>query len=441
MSAESSKEAAGTNPRRKQSRLKWFYMFAGANTVFMQCTIAGSLFALYMNELGLNPARIGVLISLFPFMQTVSLISTPTVERIGFKRSFLLFYGSRKLTVMAMALAPWILGFWGEGATFCFIAACIILFGLQRSLGETALYPWRKDFIPDHVRGRVGGIANMVSMIAAGTGLYIASLVVEHGGEWGLGNTGAFQLAYVAFPLVGILGVLGMGRLPRAESPATEHGKPFTSRLWQALKDRRLVRFLCGAGIMQGSLPLFAGFMPLFMKHEVGISSGSIVRLTIAQMAGGFAAGYLSGRAADRFGSRPVIITLLIALATMPVFWVWMPLLSGWQLIAGMTVYFLFGAALFGTRIAEMRMMYNTVVPEERKSEYLAIRYSLVGIIAGCIPLFAGQSVNLFSDLEGTLLGVPLTPYTPLFAIAAVAWITAIFLLGGIEEEPATDAN
>lgn len=98
--------------------------------------------------------------------------------------------------------------------------------------------------------------------------------------------------------------------------------------------------------------------------------------------------------------------------------------------------FYLFGAGLFGTRIAEMRLMYNTVVPEERKSEYLAIRYALVGIIAGCMPLAAGQSVSLFEGLKGSVFGLPLTAYTPLFGIVAVAWIAAAFLLGGIREKP-----
>ncbi len=420
--------------KEKKSRLKWFYLFAGANAVFMQCTIAGSIFPLYMSKVGLDPSRIGVLIALFPFMQVMSLIATPVVERIGFKKSFVLFYGSRKFTIMAMGLVPFIVHGWGLSVGFYFTAGCILLFGMQRSLGETALYPWRKDFIPDRIRGHAGGMSNMVAMLAAGMGLLISSLIIQYGKDVGLGGTSPFQLTFLIFASVGLIGVVGTVGLPGGGKVSNEHKDAFLIRLWRALHDSRLLRFLAGAGIMQGSLALFAGFMPLYMKGVVGVSEGNIIRLTIAQMAGGFAMGYASGRAADRYGSRPVMFVLLCAMFLMPVGWSCLPLLGDWALWAGVTIYFLFGGALFGARVAEMRFMFNTVVPEEKKSEYLAIRYALVGVIAGCMPLVAGQSVEIFDWVEGTFLGVPLSPYTPLFCMLMIGWTGAIFLFGSIRE-------
>ena len=416
--------------------LKCFYLLVGANTAFAQCTFGGGMFPLYLKELGLSTQRIGALMGMIPFMQVLSLIATPLVERLGYRRSYLLFYGSRKLTMMAMILSPWILALWGSEALFGFVVGCILLFGVQRALGETAFYPWIKEVLPQQMLGRAQGVANFCGTLAAGLGLALAGWLVNHGQQLGLGHWGGFQLGYLFFVIIGMMGIAAAMRFKGGHAIKRHADQPsFFTRLRLAVHDRRFLTFLIGAGVLQGSNTLFGTFMSLYARDVIGIPIGTIMQLNIASMAGGAASGYFWGHAADRYGSRIILLIVVSMLAVMPLAWLFLPSLPTDAMIpATVLAYFLFGATFFGAMTASMHLMYNTVVPETRKGEYLAIRYAVVGIIAGSLPTLAGQSVGLFEELDGSWHGLPLTSFTPLFIAWAVIMAVTARLFGSIRE-------
>jgi len=441
MSANSTKGDADVNEaavrRSDQIRLlKWYYLLAGANTAFAQCTFGGGMFPLYLKELGLSAQRIGALMGLIPFMQVLALFATPLIERLGYRRSYLLFYGSRKFTIMALILAPWVLSIFGNGALFYFVAGCILLFGVQRALGETAYYPWLKEVVPDSIRGRAQGMANLCGALASGVGFGLAGFFVDYSGDLGLGRFGGFQAGYFFFACVGLVGIASAMRMVGGQ-PVERHPDhpPFLNRLREAARDRRFLMFLVGAGVLQGSATVFGTFMALYARELLGIPSGTVVQMSIATMAGGVTTGYLWGRAADQYGSRRILTILFSLLACMPLAWMGLPLFSAAAMLPVTAVaYFLFGGVFFGAMAASFRLMYNSIIREEKKGEYLAIRYAVVGIIAGSMPTLAGQSVGLFEGVGGSYLGVPLTPFTPLFAILAAVWAGTAWLFGRIGE-------
>ncbi|MFW6133610.1 MAG: MFS transporter, partial [Planctomycetota bacterium] len=325
--------------------------------------------------------------------------------------------------------------------TFAFVAACLVLFGIQRSLGETGFYPWMKEFVPDAVRGRAQGTATVLGSLAAGAGMGLVSWLVGNRDALHLGRFGPFQLAYLVFAGAGLLGVLGTSRLPGGHAPQRARpsagGSGFARRLTASLRDRRFAAFLLATGILQGSMVLFAGLMPLYMNDIVGLAERHVVLLSIAQMGGAVTAGFVCGRAADRYGSRRMLFLLLGAMAMMPALWAALPLLGVARTVAAYAAYLLFGTSLVGANIAAIRMMYNSVVPDAKKTEYLAVRYALVGLVAGTMPLLAGHSVEAFAPLTGKkLLGLPLNPYLPLFACCAVAWVGCAMIFARIHDNP-----
>lgn len=416
--------------------LKWFYLLAGANTAFAQCTFGGGMFPLYLKELGLSPERIGVVVGTIPFMQVLGLVATPLVERLGYRRSYLFFYGSRKFTIMALIAAPWVLSSFGTGGVVVFVTACVLLFGVQRALGETAFYPWLKDVVPEEVRGRATGTANFFGTLAAGVGLALAGLLIGHGDRMGLGHFGGFQVGYGLFACIGLVGIAASMQMAGGGKVRhdTSH-PPFARRLVASFRDRKFLAFLVGAGVLQGSLGVFAAFMSLYCRQELGLASGRIVHLNIATMGGSVLAGYFGGWAADRWGSRPVLTALMVVLAIMPPGWMLLPTVPDrWRVAAVALAYGVFGAAFFAAIVASVRLMYNTIVPDHKKGEYLAIRYAAVGLIAGTMPTLAGKSVGVFADLGGTWHGLPITPFTPLFGALVVTWLATAVLFSRIHD-------
>ena len=91
----------------KLRRLPWAVAASTANSIFNTLVVSGSVFMLFVSELGMSKTQIGFLLSLFPFAQLISLFILPQVARYGYKRTYLTFYGIRKLVAGFLIFAPW----------------------------------------------------------------------------------------------------------------------------------------------------------------------------------------------------------------------------------------------------------------------------------------------------------------------------------------------
>ena len=415
--------------------IKWFYFQTTSNIALINCTLGGALFSLYLGTLGLDAARIGMVVSLFPFMQVLALVSGGLVERMGFRRAFVIFHGARKFFVIALAAAPWVLAMWGPAVAFGFVATCVAVFGILRSLGETAIYPWMKEFIPDECRGRVLGTAVVWSAITTVVGMLLLSGLVHQGAKWGWRPATPFQLAFVVLPLLALCGVMGTTKLPGGHSPSRH--KPlsvFFRGLKRALRDANFRRFLLGDAMIVGISALFVGLMPVYLLTVAAFDSAQILLLGIAQMGGAVCSGYFNGRAVDRLGSRRVLLRILAGFSLMPALWLALPGLGGWSIPAAYLVYFLFGFVYNGAAIAVVRILYNGIVPQKRKTEYLAVRYAVSGALAGFFPLLGGLSVCWMDGLAKH--GV--CSYLPAFLACMLASLGGVIVFRKVGEAGAT---
>ena len=75
----------GTEPTQyeKIRAIPWSLGYDLANTFFVQLTFFGSVFILFLDDLGLSEAQIGLLLSILPFLSLISLFITPPVARVG----------------------------------------------------------------------------------------------------------------------------------------------------------------------------------------------------------------------------------------------------------------------------------------------------------------------------------------------------------------------
>jgi preprotein translocase subunit SecY len=90
----------------KIRRLPWLLAADTLNTMFFSITLTGSVFLLFLDELGLNEGQIGFLLSLIPFCGIVALFVAPTVAHFGYKRVFVTFWGIRKFVISLLLLTP-----------------------------------------------------------------------------------------------------------------------------------------------------------------------------------------------------------------------------------------------------------------------------------------------------------------------------------------------
>ena len=95
--------------------LRWSITLNSANSVFVQFTYFGSAFVLFLDRLGLSKADIGFILSLIPFANLVAIWIAPLAARYGYKRTFIIFFGLRKLVTFFLLLTPWVVAQFGAG--------------------------------------------------------------------------------------------------------------------------------------------------------------------------------------------------------------------------------------------------------------------------------------------------------------------------------------
>ena len=153
--------------------------------MFCALTLFGPVFLLFLDELQLDTAQIGVLLSLFPFCGIVAIFVGPTVTRLGIKRTYLALWGTRKLVTALLLLTPWVIAWYGQETTLYFVGGIVLVFALCRAGGETAFLPWVHECIPNSVRGRVGAWSGMTMTAATLLAMLIASQILKLPGGLG----------------------------------------------------------------------------------------------------------------------------------------------------------------------------------------------------------------------------------------------------------------
>jgi len=394
--------------------LPWSIGADFANTIFCQLTVFGSAFVLFLNELGLGKTHIGFLLSLFPFCGVVALFIAPTVERVGRKRVFLTFWGIRKFVAASLLLTPLVVRQFGPEAAHLFVTCVVLTFAMCRAIGETAYYPWFQEFVPDAVRGKYSAIDNIVVTLGACAAVAVASHVIGH--STGLGR---FMWLIGGGFFFGLLCVWCSSFIPGGAPVEADKTTRF-EELKEALRDRNYRLYLAGLALVTlGSTPL-AAFLPLFLRDQVGLTEGNVVLLSAGTLLGGLLSSYLWGWAADRYGSKPVLLSSLYATMFLPACWLLIPRGGPWSNHIAMGIAVFGGLAGIGAAVSMYRFLFVGVVPAERKTEYMAIYYAWVGLVGGVGPLIAGRALDYSKALSGKLYGLTIDPYTPIFVASVL---------------------
>lgn len=402
----------------KIRRLPWFYAHSGCNAVFSGLTWFGPVFVLFLNELGLPKTRIGIVLSFLPFSGILALFVASTIARLGVKRVFIVCWGVRKGVTACLLLTPWVLDRSGVDGAFYFVLGCMSVFAVLRAIAETGWYPWAQEIVPPAMRGRMYGINNVIGLLATSTALLAASWILD-----ALPGLLRFRVLIGIGVVSGILCVLFAFAIPGG-APGRLRQTAHWQAMREALADRRLVLYLSYTALALVTMQaVFMAFIPLLMKEEVGLPSSRIVLLEVAGSAVGVLSSYAWGWWTDRTGTRPLRLALFL-MGLLPVLWMLLPRQHAVSFIGALAIACVAGATYNGWWITDQRMLYNEIVPEERRTEYLALYYAWIGLVGGCGPLVAGPLLDACADLRGSWGPVTIDPYTPLL-VGSMITITA----------------
>lgn len=388
------KSTVSSEDALKRRGLPWSIGGEAFNTVFVLWTFSGSVFLLYLGELGMPKGQIGVVLSLFPFLGLLALGFAPVAARWGRKRVFVAGYAARKAVMAGLLLLPLVLAAAGRTWALALLFLVVALFAVLRALAETAFYPWVQEFVPNDIRGRYGAVLSVVTATVACFALVTAGWVLGDG--TGLGR---FQMLIGVGCFCGLLGVVCYSRVPGGRPlPRSGEEGSHADRMAQCLRDRSFVAYLGGFGALTIGGAFMTSFLPLYMKEKLALADGTIVWLQAVSMIGGVLSSVAGGWTADRVGSRPVLTPALALSLLIPPAWLLLPrdvshvvLWCGALCLAG-------GLASGAVGIGVGRLLYNSVVPVERSTSYMAVYYAWQGLAGGVAPLLAGGLLSVCAD-------------------------------------------
>jgi hypothetical protein len=182
-----------------------------------------------------------------------------------------------------------------------------------------------------------------------------------------------------------------------------------------------------------------SSFLPLFMVEEVGLSDSYVVQLQNGILIGSLVSVAVWGWLADRYGSMPVMLSGLLMRLFLPVFWLLMPKESPWSLYLALGIAFLQGISNMGWGIGSGRLLFVSIVPPEKKTDYMALYYAWVGVVGGVSQLVGGWMLDYFQDLSGQLLFIELNAYSPLFLMGLALPLFSLYSLRGVARDGAVD--
>jgi HEAT repeat protein/MFS family permease len=415
----------------KIRRLPWSIASNTSNTVFVQYTFFGSAFVLFLNQLQLNNRQVGLLLSMFPFFGLVALFIGPAVGRYGFKRVFLTFYGLRKVVAAFLLLTPWVLSTFGSQAALGFVMVIVIVFALCRATSETALIPWSQEYIPNNIRGKYAALTNIFSRLTGVAAAAVGGYII--GEATGLNG---FMILIAIGVIFGFISVWTATYRPGgASTRGTGAEQASLSDMLKVVRDSNFSRYMVGLGLITlGTVPMIS-FLPLFMREQVGLTAGQVIWLETGSLVGGMVSTYLWGWAADRYGSKPVMMFGVYAKVLLPIGWMLMPHNSFWSIYAALGIAFMQGITDVSWAIGSSRLLYVSVVPPEKKTEYLGFYYAAMGIFGGVSQLIGGWVLDASAGLTGQVSLIEINPHVPLFVAGLIFPVFSLFIFRRVRSD------
>lgn len=411
----------------KLRKLKWQLAGNAFNTICCATSFyGGSMFILFLNELKLDTARIGLLLSMLPFFGITSLLTAPHITRIGFKRTFVGYTFGRLIFVAMLLLAPLMLKLFGTNTAFLMVAIATGCFSLIKAFGETAMAPWQQELIPDMIRGKFGALTAIIQLSVNAATIFIGGLVIGQ-----IAGLTPYMILISCGLGIGLLSGWCYSFMPGGAPIPSYHGSSaHFKQMYEAVtKDRNYGKYIIGMSLVFIGFCVTTTFVPLFMKNEVGLSSKVVIWLDIANFIGGIASSYLWGWAADRYGSKPIMLVGPLSMMTFPFICFFMQRNSTYSVIPAMMVPFIMGAAGMAWNLGLGRYLYVNAMPPEKKTAYTAVYYACLNLAAAIGISASGALLKLTGNFRGSFLGITLDPYTPIFLIGMAITFAGIVVV------------
>jgi MFS family permease len=296
----------------------------------------------------------------------------------------------RKGVLMAISLSwigiPYLV--MGVSHVYWMMLACATLVGMGNNLWHPTAIPWLADRFP-----RRKGLVMSIHGMGGNVGDALAPLVMG-----ALLTTWSWRSVVLMNVLPGIVMALFIlvyvsraaePEMPARKAPKMDGGERLRSLALLA-KNRAFLTLAIGSGFRSMTQSALLTFLPLYLAHEMGYSTGWIGACMFALQAAGFAAAPIAGHLSDSVGRRQVIMSSMAMTAVVILMMV----------LAGGSVWFvalvaLLGFFLFAVRAVLQAWMLDATPPGIGGSA-IGLLFSTQAAGAAIGPVSAGLVADHF---------------------------------------------
>lgn len=398
-------------------------------TVFSGVT-GGVLLTNFLLELGATSVEIGLLASIPMFVNLLQPLGAYISERTTSRHWYGLgvFGVSRLLWIFLLVL----LAHFGDseaGHHYLVMGtvAIVLITHILGCLGSASWFSWMAVLVPRRLRGRYFGIRNSAANFVNLLGVPLIGLGIS---TWKGGPIQGYSIALGLGIVAGLISLMFQFSMadvnPQAPLPENKVRKKQEAResTFKWYKDANFLTFLVYFALWMFTVNLSAPFFNLYLLDNLHLD------VSLVTLYGSLTAGanllmlVLWGKLADRIGNRPILLTVGILAAVIPLFWLgvgvkaidlwlWLPLIH------------LFSGGIWAAIDLCSNNIQMSVAPARSQAVYFAIASAIAGVTGAL-----GTATGGFLAQVTSLGGLP-----GLFALSAVLRLVALLPLLLVNEQ------
>ena len=375
----------------------------------------------------------GVVVALPQMAQLLQLPAAWSTARLGHRRAAVSLICASRLVTLPLAVLPLLhLSVDAGRALLLVVATVAAALGV---LGNNAWVSWMGDLVPRRVRGRYFGRRTALCTLGGAAASGVAGLLLD----WARprGQTGAVLAALQV--AAAVAGLVTTALLMRQHEPVPHlraAPPPFVRSGLRPFRDpsvRGLLRYLLTWNLAVG---LAGSFFSLHMLKNLHMGF-TLVALHGTALAGArVLAAPLWGRAIDRLGARPVMITCSFGISFIPVIWLFVAPGFLWPLALDAIMA---GTLWCGHSLATFALPLS-VTPRLGRSYYVAA-FAVTSGVAFSVATAAGGAVAGLLPSGVTVAGHAFFNLQVVFAASALLRFAAAFTSLRIHEPAAAGVS
>lgn len=428
-----------TNAQRWR-RLPWWYAANMLENLRFALTF-GSVMVLFFDMLGLDKTRIGVLLSLLLFLQVLTPLVVRLVEWVGYKQTYIIFFGIRSLSLTGLLAAPLIFRQIGASGGFAWVLAIMLVYSTSQAIGMAAYGPWTQEIIPPVKRGKVTALNIFLCGLMIVFGTYFAGFWIGR-----FNGIGAFLTLIALAVVVGLASVACYLQVPGGAQPAkSARTAPKWSDMWAALTDKNFFILTTAQSALMFVTFGMASFLQLYQRDYIGIREAQTVYVSMCGWIGILLSVNFWGWAADRFGGKAVLLCGFLGYSILALLWLITPrgfgdvsfyFAAAFQIIGGLLV--------IANNVGVDRYLFLKAMPEDKRTSYYAVWSATTGLASGLGPVVFGLLLDWIKPLDNigrVLKIIPFDSFTPLLAFHVVLPVLAAYWIGRTRADSETSAT